>query len=214
MLAKMNNNFKHALALYDYIAAYKGEGFTYEEVKSEFAPFSDKLADELADTFLLSAFTAYKVGNGIEDLLETEYKEEEKRREDEENKKLAELLKRLKKRALESNKSLEEYMLVLEERNRALEHDSEELILVRQEVGALKRKIDITILEKKELNRRLSELSDEIEAKEGEIAALNQHFLEETTALNSEHAAALAEPAPASTRRNHGPPRRSPPHIG
>ena len=184
---KMNNNFKNALALYDYIASYKGDGFTYEEVKTDFAPYSEKLADELADTFLLTAFTAYKFGNGIEELLETEYKEEEKRRKDEENKKLEERLKRLKKRALESNKSLEEYMLVLEERSRLLERDSEELVLVRQEVGALKHKIDIITLEKKELNRRFSELSGQIDEKDREIASLNQKYIEDTTSLKNAH---------------------------
>ena len=189
---KMNNNFKKALALYDYIASYKGEGFTYEEVNTDFAPYSDKFADELADTLLLTAFTAYKTGNGIEDLLETEYKEEEKRRKDAENKKLEERLKRLKKRALESNKSLEEYMLALEEHARAMERDSEELVVVRQEVGALKHKIDIITLEKRELNRRFNELSGQIEEKDAEIASLNQKYIEDTTALKNTHEQEIA----------------------
>lgn len=184
---KMNNNFKKALALYDYIATYKGEGFTYEAVETNFAPYSEKLADELADSLLLTAFTAYKVGNGIEELLETEYKEEEKRRKDEENKKLEERLKRLKKRALESNKSLEEYMLVLEERARLLERDSEELVVVRQEVSALKHKIDLLVLEKKELNRKFTEISAQIDEKDREIASLNQKYIEDTTALKNTH---------------------------
>ena len=184
---KMNNNFKKALALYDYIASYKGDGFTYEEVKTDFSPYSEKLADELAESFLLTAFTAYKVGNGIEDLLETEYKEEEKRRQAAENKKLEERLKRLKKRALESNKTLEEYMLVLEERARMLERDSEELAVVKQEVGALKHRIDVITLEKKELNRRFTELSGQIDDKDREIASLNQKYIEDTTALKNAH---------------------------
>ena len=184
---KMNNNFKKALALYDYVASFKGDGFTYEEVNTDFSPYSEKLADELAESFLLTAFTAYKVGNGIEDLLETEYKEEEKRRKEEENRKLEERLKRLKKRALESNKTLEEYMLLLEERNRALERDSEELTVVRQEVGALKHRIEIITLEKKELNRRFTELSAQIDEKDAEIASLNQKYIEDTTALKNAH---------------------------
>ena len=189
---KMNNNFKRALALYDYIASYKGEGFTFKAVENNFAPYSDKFADELADSLLLAAFTAYKVGNGIEDLLETEYKEEEKRRKEEENKKLEERLKRLKKRALESNKTLEEYMLVLEERARVLERDSEELAVVRQEVAALNHKIDLYTLEKKELNRKFSELSAQIDEKDGEIASLNQKYIEDTTALKNAHEAEVS----------------------
>ena len=184
---KMNNNFKRALALYDYIASYKGEGFTYKEVKTDFAPYSEKLADELADTFLLTAFTAYKAGNDIEDLLETEYKEEEKRRKEAENNRQKERLKRLKKQALESNKSLEEYLLALEEHVRALERDSEQLTLVRQEISALEHKIDLITLEKKEMNRRLTELSGQLDEKNSEIASLNQKYIEDTTSLKNMH---------------------------
>lgn len=184
---KMNNNFKRALALYDYVAGFNGLGFTYEEVKSDFAPFPEQLADELAESFLMTSFTAYKVGNEIEDLLESAYKEEEKRRKELENKKLEDRLKRLKKRALESNKSLEEYVLLLDERNRALERDSEELAVVRQEITALNHRIDVITLEKKELNRRFTELSGLIDEKDAEIAALNQKYIEDTTALKNAH---------------------------
>ncbi len=184
---KMNNNFKRALALYDYIASYKGEGFSYEEVNSNYAPFSENLADELAESFLLTAFSAYKVGNNIEDILETAYKEEEKRRKEEENKKLEERIKRLKKRALESNKTLEEYVALLDERNKILERDSEELALVRQEIATLNYRIEVITLEKKELNRRFSELSSRIDEKDVEIAQLNQKYIEDTTALKNAH---------------------------
>ncbi len=184
---KMNNNFKRALALYDYIASYKGEGFSYEEVNSNYAPFSESLADELAESFLLTAFSAYKVGNNIEDILETAYKEEEKRRKEEENKKLEERIKRLKKRALESNKTLEEYVALLDERNKILERDSEELALVRQEIATLNYRIEVITLEKKELNRRFSELSSRIDEKDVEIAQLNQKYIEDTTALKNAH---------------------------
>lgn len=189
---KMNNNFKKALALYDYVASYNGLGFTYEEVKTDFSPYSEQLADELAESFLMTSFTAYKVGNGIEDLLESAYREEEKRRKEAENKKLEERLKRLKKRALESNKNLEEYVLLLDERNRMLERDSEELAVVRQEVAALNHRIDVITLEKKELNRRFTELSGLIDEKDAEIASLNQKYIEDTTALKSAHEQEIA----------------------
>lgn len=189
---KMNNNFKKALALYDYVASYKGLGFTYEEVNSDFAPFQEKLADELAEAFQLTSFTVYKVGNGIEEILETAYREEEKRRRDNENKKLDERIKRIKKRALESNKTLEEYALLLDERNRMLERDSEELAVIRQEIDTLNRKIDEITLEKKELNRRITELSGQIDEKDREIASLNQKYIEDTTFLKNSHEQEIA----------------------
>ena len=190
---KMNNNFKHALALYDYIASYKGQGYDFEEVVFNFAPFNEKVADELAEVANLTSFTAYKIGNGIESILEAEYEAEERRLKDEEEKKLLERLKRLKKRALESNKTMEEYMLLLEERNRQLEKDGEELVALRQEVTALNEKIDEITREKEELNRQIENLCETLEEKEREIAELNQKYIEDMAALKDEHIREITE---------------------
>ena len=184
---KMNNNFKRALALYDYIASYKGLGYTYEEVHYNFAPFSEKVADEIAEAANLMVFLSYKVGNDIEGILERNYNEEERRRKEEEQRKLVQRLQKLKKRALESNKTLEEYMLVLEERNRQLEKDSEELAHIRLEVENLNRQIDTINAEKAELNRQIDGLKDELEQKEREIAELNQKYIEDMAAAKAEY---------------------------
>ena len=184
---KMNNNFKRALALYDYIASYKGLGYTYQEVKYNFAPYNDKVADEIAEAANLSVFLSYKVGNDIDNVLETHYNEEEQRRKDEEQRKLVQRIQRLKKRALESNKTLEEYMLLLEDRNRQLEKDSEELAHVRLQVENLIRQIEVINAEKAELNRQIEELKGVIEAKEREIAALNQKYIEDMAAAKAEY---------------------------
>ena len=182
---KMNNNFKNALALYDYIASYKGLGYTYEEVNYNFAPYTDKVADEIAEAANLMVFLSYKVGNDIENELERRYNEEERRRREIEEKKLVQRIQKLKKRALESNKSLEEYMLVLEERNRQLEKDSEELAHIRLEVENLIRQVDTLNAEKAELNRQTEVLKDKLEQKEREIAELNQKYLEDMAAAKS-----------------------------
>ncbi len=190
---KMNNNFKHALALYDYIASYKGQGFDYEEVVFNFAPFSEKVADEIAEAANLTSFLAYKVGNDIESILEMEYEAEERRLKDEEEKKLLHRLKRLKKRALESGKTMEEYMLLLEERNRQLEKDGEELVALRQEVTVLNEQIDGINREKEELNRQVEQLSETVEEKEREIAELNQKYIEDMSAIKDEHIREITE---------------------
>lgn len=189
---KMNNNFKHALALYDFVATYKGLGYSYEEVKRDFSPFAEKFADEIAESLNLTAYTAYKTGNEIEELLEAEYKREEARREREKAKQVEERIKRLKKRALESNKTLEEYMLLLEERNRALEKDSEQLAVIRGEVDRLLAQIDQLNFEISGLNRRIEELKKVIEEKESEIARLNQKYIEDMAAIKRRHEENLA----------------------
>lgn len=189
---KMNNNFKHALALYDYIASYKGQGFDYEEVVFNFAPFNEKIADEIAEAANLTSFLAYKIGNDIESILESEYEAEERRLKEEEEKKLLQRIKRLKKRALESNKTMEEYMLLLEERNRQLEKDGEELVSLRQEVVALNEKIDGINREKEELTRQVESLTETLEEKEREIVELNQKYIEDMAAIKDEHIREIA----------------------
>ncbi len=189
---KMNNNFKRSLALYDYIASYQGDGYSYEEVNYHFTPFPDEVADELAESARLTSFLVYKVGNGIEESLETEYRAEEERRKAAREQKLIERLARLKKSALESGKSLEEYMLALEERIRHLEKNNEEIEKIRHEVELLNNKIIRLNDENKELNRRIEALNDTIAQKEKEISDLNQKYLDQISSLNYEHRAALA----------------------
>ncbi len=175
------------MALYDFIATYKGLGYTYEEVKHDHAPFKEQVADEIAESVNLMTFLAYKYGNDLEDMLLTAYKEEERRRKEEEEKKLIERLKRLKKRATESGKTMEEYMLLLEERNRALEKDSEELHTVRIEIEALNRRIDELNAEKIDLTRRIASLQAALDEKEREIERLNQKYIEDMAALKQQH---------------------------
>ncbi len=188
---KMNNNFKRALALYDYVATYKDDGYTYEEVHSDFTPFAENVADELAEAANLVAFIAYKFGNGIDELLDGAYEIENQRRKELEEQKLLDKIKKLRKRALESGKTMEEYMVLLEERNRSLERDSEELQVIRQEVETLNRKIDVFNMERIELNRRMTELQGVIEEKEQEIVMLNQKYLEDMAAARAEHELAV-----------------------
>lgn len=184
---KMNNNFKRSLALYDYIASYKGDGYTYEEVKYHFTPFPEEVADELAESLKLTSFLVYKIGNGIEETLETEYNLEEERRRRQEAIRLRERIARLKKKANESGKTLAEYMLALEDLIKRLEKDNEELERVRHEVELLNNKINVLNDEKKELNRRIDALNLTVAEKETEINELNQKYLSEISELNRAH---------------------------
>lgn len=184
---KMNNNFKRSLALYDFIASYKGDGYSYEEVKYHFTPFPENVADELAESAKLTSFLAYKVGNGIEEILQTEYDAEEDRRRVIEEERLKERLVRLKKKAFDSGATLEEYMLVLEDLVKRLEKDNEGLERVRHEVELLNNKISALNDEQKELNRRIEALNATVAAKEAEITELNQKYLDEISSLNRAH---------------------------
>lgn len=184
---KMNNNFKNALALYDYVASYSGLGFETEEVKRVFHPLNDFNASEIAEALNLTSFISYKMGNEIEDVLNTAYEEEEERRRQQEAQRMVDRINRIKKRARENGQTLEEYMLLLEDRNKMLEKDSQELILARNKVFELNEKIDELNQEKIELNHQIADLHLEVAEKVKEIDRLNQKYIDDMKAIKLQH---------------------------
>ena len=118
---KMNHNFKMAVALYEYLAAYVGDGYSMQEVRRSFTPFGADTADELAETVLLTSFLAYKSANNLEGELKASLEKYKAREEKERAEELAARIIRLKRRVAEDGASPEEYMLALEARLRALE---------------------------------------------------------------------------------------------
>ena len=190
---KMNNNFKNSLALYDYIVAFKGDGFTSEEVVKEYFPASDTMVDELIELPALTSFLTYKYGNDLELSLENEYKAEEDRRKVEESNKLKEQIKKLKKKVEESGLSMEEYVVLVEKRNRILEETESNLILAKNEIYNLNKKIESLESEKKELERKIVALNEVIEEKNLEIARLNQKYIDDMAALREAHKKEIME---------------------
>ena len=190
---KMNNNFKRSLALYNYIVEYKGDGYRAEEIVKEYAPFADKVADELVELGSLTSFLTYKYGNDLSEMLENEYQAEEERRRILEAEKLVEQIKKLKRRVTESGMGMEEYMLALEKRNRQLEADSQELLICKNHILELNTQIDQLKQEIIELNRKIEELKIEIEGLHQEIARLNQKYIDDMAALKKKHAHEILE---------------------
>ena len=184
---KMNNNFKNALALYNFICDYKKDGYTAEEVVTELAPFSDEMADELLELPMLVSHLTSKFGNNISDLLENNYQLEEERIRQEEAKKLLEQIARLKKKITETGQGYEEYMLALEKRNKYLEKTGEELLIAKNEIIALNKVIDEKNNEIAELARQIKALNKIIEEKDEEIARLNQKYIDDMAALKLAH---------------------------
>lgn len=190
---KMNNNFKRSLALYNYIVEYKGDGYTANEIVKEYAPFSDKIADELVELGSLTSFLTYKYGNELGEVLENEYQAEEERRRRIEADNLVEQIKKLKRRVVESGMGIEEYMIALEKRNRMLEADSQELLICKNHILELNAQIDGLKQEINELNRKIEELKLEIEDLFKEIARLNQKYIDDIAALKKKHAQEILE---------------------
>lgn len=182
---KMNNNFKGAVALYDFIIAYDKKGYTVEERKNTLSPFKDDLADELAEAGSLVSFLAYEYGLGIKQELKDSYEREEGRRKAEAIKQRDERIEALKKKFEKTGVGVEEYVLELEAQLRELRGESE-----RAEAIADK------LMEEKSANKLLGDkilsLNYDIERLNSTLTEIEEKHFDELRTLNQEHEAEVS----------------------
>ena len=188
---RMDNNFKKAVALYEYVSSYEGDGYTIEEEKKVWNPFSDIMGDELSEIVMLSSFLTYEYGNDLKEKLAESYAEEEERRRKLEEEKLVSQIAALKKRIAESGESPETYMLMLERRNRMLENDSVMLGKVTEEKKLLTEQVRTLEKQNEIAENRISALEENVTEKNREIDALNVRYETDMAALRKEHAEAI-----------------------
>ncbi len=139
-ILKMDNNFKGAVALYDYIIAYPGEGYSVEEQKTDFAPFRKELSEELTDAAAILSFLMYKHGLALEIPLKNKYEKEEQAKKEESIKRREDKLASIKKRYYEGGEDAAEYILELEKQIKSLENRYAETDRMRREVYKLQDK--------------------------------------------------------------------------
>ena len=188
---RMNNNFKNAVALYEYVASYEGDGYVIEEKTRRISPFTDTMADDFSEVILLASFLTYEYGNDIKELLRRSYDEQEAKRRSEEQEKLAAQIKALKKRINDMGESPESYMLLLEKRIKALEGDSAELKVKRDEIKQLTADIDRLEYEGERARRTIEHLNDTVAQRDAQIVALNVKYDTDMAALREAHAQEL-----------------------
>jgi len=188
---RMNNNFKGAVALYDYVTSYEGDGYTIEERKKIVSPFGDIMSDEFADIVMLTSFLTYEYGTDIKDILKASYEAEEERRRREEQEKLAAQISALKKRIVDTGESSDTYMLLLEKRNKALEADSKRLEVELAENERLNGEIKELTNQREKAYDTIAELEFTVAEKNAEIEDINIKYETDMAALKAEHAAAI-----------------------
>lgn len=188
---KMNFNFKGALALYEYISAYNGNGYTLTTEVNAIKNFKNVVAEDFAELVGEASFLTYEYGLGVRDYLKEEFEKEEVLRKEEEQRKLVEQIENLRKRVKESGMGMEEYMLLLEKRNRILQEDSNQLSIARKkneqltaELEDKKKTIENLTAEVEELSSRLT---DERNRHEREVAELKAEFVAEKEAMENAH---------------------------
>ena len=194
---RMNNNFKKAVALYEYVTSYEGDGYTVEERKKLFNPFPDIMGDEFSEIVLLTSFLTYEYGSDIKDKLKASYEEEEERRRREEQDKLAAQIGVLKKRIAETGESPEVYMLMLEKRNKSLEADSAALREKTDENQRLCEEVKKLESDCESRDNKISELFLTVSDKNAQIDALNRKYEADMAAQAAEYESKLTAQAQA-----------------
>ena len=181
---KMNNNFKHAVALYEFVTSYNKDGFSIEKSIKTIRPFSDDVAEEVAESVILSSFLTYYHGLGIKDYLKENYEEENRVRRDAEAKQKDDLLRRIQRQVKEQGGDPYEYILELENRVRTLREDSEDFAKVRGELAE-------KVLENEDLRKKGAQLETDIKnltkEHEDKIYDIIQSHNEEIEKLSLSH---------------------------
>ena len=117
---KMDNNFKGALALYDYIIAYEGDGYTVTEDKRIVPSFGDALREDLAEAELLLADMTYRYGLELTPRLKAALERDENESRLADLKTRADALDILRRRLERDGEPPEAYALELERLTKAL----------------------------------------------------------------------------------------------
>lgn len=184
---RMNQNFKASLKLYDFVASYTKDGYEFKEVKKRINPFTNDIADDVADSIELTSSLTYTYGHDIRAKLKDNYESEQRELIRKEREKEQEEIHRLKKRISELNEEPYEYILKLEKRNRNLEKDILEMLSIEEKNRELKERMERIEIENQEITFLLKDRDKTIEEKTRAYDLLNEkyyHDLEEAELLH------------------------------
>ena len=177
---KMDNNFKGAVALYDYIIAYDKPGYTVKTEVKELSPFSTALADEISEAGALLSFLVYEYGLDLNATLKGKYDAEEEARRAKEIEQRQEQLLALKKRLANSECTPEEYIAGLEKQIKAIGVEAATVASLREAVNDLTES-------KKELSEELQRAHAEAEELNDELENVAIKHKEDISNIKSEY---------------------------
>ena len=179
---KMDNNFKGAVALYDYIIAYEGDGYTTTAEERVPGPEEGSISEDLADVQLLLAHLVYRHGLDLTPELKANLEKDENEARLADLRRRAEQLESLRLRLAREGEAPEAYVLELEKLIRSLRGELDQLEPLHAELD----------------QRRRAELA--LGETVGTLKARIEGFDGERAVLEAEHVQALQE---ADLRHRH-----------
>lgn len=141
---KMDNNFKGAVALYDFILAYDKPGYRIDTKRIELSPFGRALATEMSETVALMSFLTYAHGLDLLPMLKQNYNTEEARRKAQELEKQQQALEEMKRRLAANQENPENYILALEKQLKQLQNENRQIDSLHdqlQQLGGVNRQL-------------------------------------------------------------------------
>ena len=177
---KMNNNFRGAMALYEFIMAYNKKGYTIEPLVSSLTPMQDTFADEMAEASSLVSFLTYEYALELNKPLKEAYLREEERRKLERIKQRNDRIETMKRKLANAEISAEEYAATLEDQLRELAGQAERAEKLSADLDAEREKTRALTREVEQLNKKIESLYQEIED-------MKQRHFEEIQRLKQQH---------------------------
>lgn len=177
---KMDNNFKGAVALYDYIIAYDKPGYTVKTEVKELSPFGTVLADEISEAGALLSFLVYEYGLDLNSNLKGRYDAEEEKQRAKEIEQRQEQLLALKKRLMNMECTPEEYITQLEKQIKAMGTEAAQVASLRAMVNDLTES-------KKELTSELERVNAEVDEINAELEEVAIKHKEDISNIKSEY---------------------------
>ena len=164
---KMDNNFKGAVALYDYILAYDKPGYRIDTKTIELSPFHAALADDMSESLAMLSFLTYAHGLELFPMLKQNYNAEEARRREEALQQQKQALEERKRRLAAKEDNLENVLLEQEQYIKRLEEENHQintLHLQLQQLSATNQQLsascDAAKLEAESIKAVLTDIED------------------------------------------------------
>lgn len=160
---RMNNNFRGAVQLYEYIVAYDKDGYTVEPQETVLPILDEELNAGMSEAGLMSAFLMYEYGLGITGELKRECEDEDERRVHRELEAKSMQLEKLRRRLTHGEIDPYEYIWEQEKQRKQLEKEAAKVLPLRERIRELEA-VERTLREEiQELNRRIDALRVELE---------------------------------------------------
>ena len=101
---KMDTNFKTAVELFDFISAYKDDGYVVQRIGEKLEGFPELMEADFAEILAESSYLTYRYGGKLDQLMEQRYQNQNKKVRESEDKAAKEALNALKKRLTSGDK--------------------------------------------------------------------------------------------------------------